>query len=257
MCPKKHSFDIGKEKYVNLLLNSSQSTGDDKHMILARNAFLEKGYYIDIANKLFEIIKSSLPSNAHINIIDAGCGEGYYLNYLYESLQDNIISYYGFDISKKAVQIAAKRNQNINWFVGNAFNIPLLNHSIDFFISMFAFYSVNEVERILNNNGIAIIFRAGKNHLIELKSILYNELSLKDSNHEFDNARYIIDKQNLHCKIEVKSNEDIENLLLMTPHYWKTKLENKELLKYYNSLICTLDVDIYLVSKHKNTLNIL
>ena len=43
-CINNHSFDISKQGYVNLLLNTSNS-GDNKEMINARSIFLQKGYY--------------------------------------------------------------------------------------------------------------------------------------------------------------------------------------------------------------------
>ena len=48
VCPAGHSFDVARSGYVNLLL--SQQTGrkhhgDDKRMVKARSAFLERGYY--------------------------------------------------------------------------------------------------------------------------------------------------------------------------------------------------------------------
>ena len=45
-CLNNHSFDISKQGYLNLSLSSSKNTGDEKNMIKARKAFLDKDYYL-------------------------------------------------------------------------------------------------------------------------------------------------------------------------------------------------------------------
>ena len=49
----------------------------------------------------------------HINILDAGCGEGYYLGRLQQYLSKQLSSvqcnYVGLDVSKEAIRMAAKR----------------------------------------------------------------------------------------------------------------------------------------------------
>ena len=45
-CKSGHSFDIARSGYVNLLLDNGRGRhGDDKKMVAARSAFLEKGFY--------------------------------------------------------------------------------------------------------------------------------------------------------------------------------------------------------------------
>ena len=93
-CKNNHSFDISKQGYVNLLLNSSNS-GDNKEMINARCHFLEKGYFEPLLN---EIIKTIQSLNIN-NILDIGCGEGYYDRGIKKKINVNIV---GVDISKEA-----------------------------------------------------------------------------------------------------------------------------------------------------------
>ena len=57
VCPAGHSFDVARSGYVNLLL--SQQTGrkhhgDDKRMVKARSAFLERGYYDPMRQELIK-----------------------------------------------------------------------------------------------------------------------------------------------------------------------------------------------------------
>ena len=131
-CSKNHSFDLSKSGHVNLLLDNqkhSKMPGDDKDMVLSRKHFLEKNYYKGISDKLNEIILRNIPENSDkkINILDIGCGEGYYTGNLKNFLDKNNIQseIIGIDISKEAVISASKSHKGINWIVASATNIPV------------------------------------------------------------------------------------------------------------------------------------
>ena len=47
-CENNHCYDISKRGYINLLLNPDKATnnpGDSKESLVARKAYLNKGYY--------------------------------------------------------------------------------------------------------------------------------------------------------------------------------------------------------------------
>ena len=85
ICPNEHTFDIAREGYVNLLLAHQKRTkepGDSKAMIESRRAFLNKGHYGILSERLNEIIVAQLSAahqGTHLNVLDAGCGEGYFM----------------------------------------------------------------------------------------------------------------------------------------------------------------------------------
>ncbi|MCB0091102.1 MAG: hypothetical protein KDE54_24585, partial [Caldilineaceae bacterium] len=53
-----HSFDIARAGYVNLLgsYKNSHNLGDDKTMLHARRAFLQRGHYMAILNAVKHIV---------------------------------------------------------------------------------------------------------------------------------------------------------------------------------------------------------
>ena len=78
-CPKGHAFDKAKTGYVNLILANQgrkAEEGDSKESILARKAFLRKGYYSVLKDGLVKIISSYLSPS--FCFADIACGEGYY-----------------------------------------------------------------------------------------------------------------------------------------------------------------------------------
>ena len=76
-CCAGHCFDEAKSGYVNLLPPAGTGHhGDDRLMVRARTAFLNKGYYSPLREAAAEMSSRFCPDGGVI--IDAGCGEGYY-----------------------------------------------------------------------------------------------------------------------------------------------------------------------------------
>ena len=58
-CENNHCYDISKRGYINLLLNPDKATnnpGDSKESLVARKAYLNKGYYDPILNQVITCI---------------------------------------------------------------------------------------------------------------------------------------------------------------------------------------------------------
>lgn len=255
-CNNNHTYDIAKEGYVNLLISNqknSKNPGDSKEMVLARVEFLSKGYYGVLSDRINEMIIECLGKNNIdlFNIIDLGCGEGYYLTNLKNYMdKENIkANYYGMDVSKEAVKYASKTNKDCVWSVGNNFNIPVKDKSIDCILSVFSPIDINECNRILKDNGVFIRVLPRTNHLIQLRNIIYSEVHLNNKVYKasVDENEYIKESN---VTFDIKLNkEEILSLLKMTPHYWKSTAENKEKLESYESLVITIDMRIGVFQK--------
>ena len=100
VCPNRHSFDIARQGYVNLLTvqqKHSLTPGDTREQVLSRRAFLEADYYAPIIETLIATAKKYGVSG---EILDIGCGEGWYSARLADALA---LPLTGLDISKEAV----------------------------------------------------------------------------------------------------------------------------------------------------------
>lgn len=239
-CIKNHSFDISKENYVNLL-NSKTNAGDNQTLISARYNFLLKDYYKPLRDKIKEIVDS-------VNIktlIDCGCGTGYYL----EEISKDLDFAYGFDISKDAIKIASKKHnkyKKITYFVSSSNNIPIKSNSFDCLLSVFAPYFNDEFNRIIKNNGYLIVISSDENHLIELKKLIYDYPYLNDHiNKQLDKLESfnLIRNTTLTYKVNIP-NEDLNNLFMMTPYYYKTKESDYLKLKDIDNLLVTISFNI-------------
>src|SRR3989338_5473617 len=91
-CAAMHSFDAARHGYVNLVLahkKHSKEPGDDPEMIISRRRFLDLGYYGKISDGINEAIAAALSESAGpggCSVLDAGCGEGFYLQRLKAAL---------------------------------------------------------------------------------------------------------------------------------------------------------------------------
>ena len=238
-CPKGHAFDKAKTGYVNLILANQgrkAEEGDSKESILARKAFLRKGYYSVLKDGLVKIISSYLSPS--FCFADIACGEGYYTEGIATSFPSSSIL--GIDISKAAILEADKQRKasgigNLSYAVGNMDYLPLLDESMDGLLNCFAPLAEKEFLRVTKKGGFYFRVLPGVHHLYELKALLYESPRLnvpKES--ELPGFRFL-EETEIEGRIEV-SQEDLENLFAMTPYFYKSPLEARQKLKEVSSL---------------------
>ncbi len=263
VCENGHTFDIARQGYVNLLPvqhKRSKQPGDSKAMVLARTHFLDTGIYQPIANKLTEIVSTFIINDKDTCFLDAGCGEGYYfdalLNRLKESNGSNNLSFIGLDISKEAIVQATKRNRLITWVVGTNRQPPVEQESVDIIICLFGFLSVDGFYKVLKPGGIIILVDPGAEHLNELRKIIYPEVNKTDrsdpSQMELDGFSSI-KTETLHFKTTVTDNEQVNHLLLMTPHFYRASKEGRTAASKLDELDITVDVIFRIFEKNVKT----
>lgn len=242
-CQKNHCYDISKRGYINLLLNPDKATnnpGDSKESLIARKAYLNKGYYDVILNEVIQMIEK-YKSSKDIHILDLGCGEGYYTKGLKEHFIDSDI--YGLDISKVAIDMATRYRKDVTWIVGNSKNIPLLDQSMDFVCALFTVVNKGELKRVLKEHGYIIHVTANPRHLIEIKELIYDEIKVKSD-------KYLrlgfneVESYDFVEKVKISNRDDALNLLKMTPHYYHIKKEKRGVLDTLQGIDITIDIKI-------------
>ena len=246
-CAERHSFDIAKQGYVNLLTvdrKHAKHPGDTKEQVAARKAFLDAGYYAPIAQTLCQILTRE-PTGA---VLDAGCGEGYYLTQLQKQLPDS--KFAGIDISKDAVRFAAVRNKQTLWVTGTAAALPFPNGHFDAVLSMFALTVEQEFARVLAPKGRYLQVIAGPEHLMGLKSVIYPEILRKDKVLHSELAGFTLEyTETLEFSFTVDSAAQVQNLLSMTPHFWRISKEGAARLSAVETLTDTAQVIFNLYRK--------
>lgn len=237
-CPARHSFDIAKSGYVNLLLSKHAGKtvhGDNRLMVQARRNFLEKGYYSPLRDALCEKITGGV-------ILDAGCGEGYYTAGIRNVLDSAEI--YGIDISKTAVEFASKRCKNITFATASVFHIPVIDNSCDSLVTIFSPYCGEELRRVLRKDGTMFMAIPSENHLWELKKAVY-DTPYKNEVKPYELEGFgLAGKNRITYKFQLDNQQDIQSLFSMTPYYYRTGKQQHDRLSSIESIEITADFEL-------------
>ena len=239
-------------------------------MVIARQAFLNSDFYQPISDSLNKIVSDIVlklqetrvethTEESPYQVLDIGCGEGYYSQRLHNNLSEQQIEHklFGLDISKDAVIAAAKRAKSeallaskpmdSEWLVASAIDIPLQAHSIDIATCLFTRLMPESYHKVIKQDGFFICVNTGEKHLIELREKLYEEITkaefdpVKNMGEDFE----LVDHQQVSYQNTLSSQQQIQDLLLMTPHNWRTKADKKESLASLEALTVTIDAQIH------------
>ena len=166
VCPRGHSFDVARSGYINLLQpqdRRSPKAGDTAEAIAARRRLHDRG----ITQLLVDAIAEILAPSAGDILLDAGCGEGFYLGSLARMAG---AAAYGVDISIPAIDAAARRYPECHWLVANADRfLPLSTQSLTAVLSITARRNPAEFRRVLRDDGRLLIALPSPDDLIELR----------------------------------------------------------------------------------------
>ena len=254
-CSNNHTFDAAREGYVNVLpahKKNSKEPGDSKEMIRSRRRFLNLGLYDRISDGINETAAGNLPkpvSGRAFNILDAGCGEGFYLQRLKEFLAQRPGSreYYGVDISKFAVRQATQRDRSMNWFVASVIDLPFAESSLDMVLNVFSPADFPEFSRVLRETGGLLTVSPGPRHLNGLREIIYpdaREHAPSTISEEAKGFFSLSTETRINYPLELKSREAIMDLLAMTPYFWNIDLKTKARVEALDRLALDVDVEI-------------
>ena len=242
-CGSRHSFDIARQGYVNLLTvqqKKSLHPGDTREQVLSRRAFLEEDYYRPIADTL---CRTAAELGAQGPILDIGCGEGYYSARLAEALGTELV---GLDISKEAVRVAAAKYKNALWLCATASHIPVADQSAGCVTSLFALTMAEEFRRVLKPEGLYFQVLAAQDHLLGLKRIIYPELKLKEKDSVPELPGFALVKSVPIRFSFTVGGQQVQNLLSMTPHLYRISREGAQRLAATDQLTdtasCVLNV---------------
>lgn len=251
-CDNNHSYDQAKQGYFNLLLNTAKSSkqpGDNAAMVQARSAFLNGGHYQSISDTINQLAIDYLLRNAQANsqLLDLGCGEGYYTERLHTALSDHQIDhdFYGLDISKDAVKPACKRSKHINWLVANANHAPFEKNSMQLILNVFNRIMPKALAQLCHQDGRVFIASAGAYHLQQLKEAIYTTPKFV----EFDAIAVMQDdfnhehRQTLDFTMSLPP-DSTQHLLAMTPHTWRSSPEIQQGLMAQEQLDLRVQINL-------------
>lgn len=229
ICPSRHTFDIAKQGYLNLLMKKKTFDNYDKISFQSRKIILEKGYYNHVLEVVAELLRST---ESCTSVLDVGCGEGFYSRKLSAMTGKDIVA---FDISKESVQIAAKADleHHVSWFVGDLSDLPIADSAIDCILNIFTPANYGEFQRVLSDNGMLIKVVPGSDHLIEFRRLVRDHLRNKDFSNEqvvecFQDNFSLISRTKVSKTFELPE-EDCRIFAEMTPLFFNVDKQQLDL----------------------------
>jgi len=172
-CTEGHSFDVARAGYVNLILGHGGRArmGDTGDMVRARAEFLDAGHMEPVAAAVAEAVAACHPGPGCL--AELGSGTGAYLHAARERLAQTAPEppcAWGFDLSKAAATVAARRHRDLGFAVADvASRIPLLDSAAGALIAVFAPRPAAECARVLAPGGCLVAAFATPLHLQGLR----------------------------------------------------------------------------------------
>jgi len=174
VCPDGHSFDVARSGYLNLLQpqeRRSREPGDSLAAVEAR----QRLHDCRVSAPLLDAIAGITGASASDVVLDAGCGDGFYLGSLAKRIGFDA---HGVDISAPAIRAAARRfppaEGRFEWVVANADrHIPYADASFSLVLSITARMNPAEFRRVLHSavgkDGRLLVAIASPEDLAELR----------------------------------------------------------------------------------------
>jgi 23S rRNA (guanine745-N1)-methyltransferase len=166
LCERSHSFDIARSGYINLLQpqdRRSSQPGDTVAAVAARRRLHDRG----VTRPLLAALAGILAPSPDDVVLDAGCGDGFYLGSLARQAG---FSGHGVDIAVPAIEAAARRYPECEWIVANADRfVPYADRSFSIVMSITARMNAGEFRRVLRDDGRLLIALPAADDLIELR----------------------------------------------------------------------------------------
>jgi len=166
VCPRGHSFDVARSGYINLLQpqeRRSKQPGDAAEAVAARRRLHDRG----VTTPLLDAIGDVANIGSDDDVLDAGCGDGFYLGSL---AHRSGCTAHGIDISIPAIDAAARRYPDCEWIVGNADRfVPYANAAFTRVLSITARMNSAEFRRVLRDDGRLLVAIPAPDDLVELR----------------------------------------------------------------------------------------
>ncbi|WP_442933296.1 putative RNA methyltransferase [Micromonospora psammae] len=175
-CPRRHSFDVARQGYVNLLTGRAPHVGDTAEMVAARADFLTAGHYDVISAALARAAATAVATagagvGAYPLVVEAGAGTGRHLAAVLAALPDAVGL--ALDVSKPALRRAARAHPRATAALADTWQrLPLADASTAVLLDVFAPRNGAEFRRVLHPAGVLLVVTPTGGHLAELVDAL-------------------------------------------------------------------------------------
>ena len=201
-CAAGHRINTNRKGCLNVL-SARTDTVYDAELFAARRRVFASGCYDAVAGA----IDALLGPGPH-RVLDAGCGDGWYLNELLARHPDWTGA--GIDISRDAIFQATDQPCAALWCVADLRRLPFLNGAFTAVLDVLTPAGYEEFRRVLVPGGLLVKVYPGSGYLKELRAARgmppYEEGEVADY---------------LHSRTEVVEERHITDLKSVSPSLWR------------------------------------
>ena len=247
ICKNNHCFNMSKKGYINLIKNNNK-TIYDKDLFEARSKIYDQKVYEILSEEIINIVDKYTTGEKINYVLDAGCGEGYYLNQLYLDEKINKkCRLIGIDIAREGVALATRFENRVFWSVSDLSNLPFDDNKIDVILDILSPSNFREFARVLNKKGIIIKVIPEENYLQEIRNqiaayIKKDKYSNKNIVDVFESNLDIVYEKRITYKVK---DFNLEDFIKMTP--LTSSLTQNQIDELVKSGINSITIDLKVV----------
>lgn len=161
-CEKRHRVNVNRKGCLNFL-SAPVDSCYDAALFQARRRVFAAGCYQPVA----EALEAMLPQGEQ-RLLDAGCGDGWYLNALLEKHADWQGA--GVDISRDAILQATDQPCTALWCVGDLRKLPFRGGAFTAVLDVLTPANYEEFRRVLAPVGLLLKVYPGSGYLREIRA---------------------------------------------------------------------------------------
>lgn len=169
-CEKGHCFDIARKGYLNMLRKQA-SDFYSAELFECRSTVFELGFYDAVLHEIERLMGIYANPSKSLTILDAGCGEGFWLHRMAQSGFEPATNArrIGIDTSKGAITKACSKDPGAAWIVGDLANSPLQPGSVDVILSILSPSNYESFNKLLTPGGVVVKVLPTGDYLKELR----------------------------------------------------------------------------------------
>ncbi len=244
LCENKHCFNLARKGYINFV-NAAHESFYDEELFAARGRIFQRGFYEPVAKTLNEKIafyQEEWGRENPFNILDIGCGEGYYLDYLKERF--SAANCFGIDLSKEAVKAAAAHESECIWAVADLTKVPFRNKTFHVLLNILTPANYEEFGRIQKKQGIVLKVSPGKEYLKEIRERFFSQEYNENRVTEYSRENMEVLEEHRISYTKNLEKQDWRDFLYMTP---LTVHKEEERIKQLEAPSEKITIDLNLV----------
>src|SRR5690625_2092796 len=258
VCANRHTFDIAKQGYLNLMTNHIKTNYDRALFEARRKVIVESSFFSPLNKEITTFINEYAPSKKELTFVDMGSGEGSHLQNISNKLQsifDKTVTGIGLDISKEGILEAAKNYDDHIWIVADLAKTSLTDSVVDVMLNILSPSNYEEFNRLLMDDGIIIKVVPREGYLRELRQYFYGETEQKDYSNEkvielFKEKFELVDQSMINYTSDLDKSA-LQSLVKMTPLTWGVK--ESDVKRFLESGISNITVDFDIMIGRKKS----